>query len=369
MGKPDKKLKKILLIMGITGAVYGTFRYLLPLVVPFLMAWWIAALLRPSAARIARRCRITIQIKDKKKVLAIPEGIIGVTEFLLIISIMITGIYFGGCILCSEAGMLLNQIPIWIEEIDIWLTGMCHQIEKCLCLNPDCLVLLMREMLQGLLDSIKHAAMPYLMANSVTVFRWGMGFVVESVILLVAIGFTLQEMDMWKRRCVGSIFCREYERIGCLLARVGNVYLKTQGLIMVLTMVICTAGFWILKNPYYILAGVSLGILDALPILGTGTVLVPWAILWFFQRKWGGGLILLILYLICYFLREILEAKLMGSRVGLSSLETLISMYAGLKLFGILGLFSGPVGLLLIKDLVENFTAPAQGEDSKNKSM
>lgn len=62
---------------------------------------------------------------------------------------------------------------------------------------------------------------------------------------------------------------------------------------------------------------------------------------------------MLAIYLACYFLREILEAKLMGSRVGLSSLETLISMYVGLQLFGILGLLLGPVGILLIGDMVK----------------
>ena len=49
MGKPDKKLKRILLIIGITGAVYGVFRYLLPLVVPFLLAWGLALMLRPTS--------------------------------------------------------------------------------------------------------------------------------------------------------------------------------------------------------------------------------------------------------------------------------------------------------------------------------
>jgi predicted PurR-regulated permease PerM len=99
--------------------------------------------------------------------------------------------------------------------------------------------------------------------------------------------------------------------------------------------------------------GIGIGILDALPIFGTGTILIPWAILCFFGKNWGEGLILLALYLICYFMRELLEAKLMGSRVGLTSLETLISMYVGLQLFGIAGLFLGPIGLLIIEDLIK----------------
>lgn len=360
MGKPDKKLKKILCVLGITGAVYGIFRFLLPLVVPFLLAWALALLLRPSSSWLARHSRISVNIKGKKRVVAIPVGVIGIGELLVMLTLLCIIIYCCGYMLIQEAGMFLNQIPAWIEELDVWLTGMCHQIEDCLCLNPNCLVVLMREMLRGLADSMKQAAMPYLMVNSVTVFRIGMKIMVVSVILLVSAGLVLQEMDMWKRRIQYSIFCEEYTRIGRCLAITANAYLKTQGIIMLLTSGICTGGFWLLGNPYYILAGISIGILDALPIFGTGTVLVPWAVFCFFQRRWGRGLLLLALYLVCYFLREILEAKMMGNRVGLSSLETLVSMYVGLQLFGVAGFLLGPIGLLLVKEMVSLYDPPVE---------
>lgn len=354
MGKPNKKLKRIILIMGTTGAVYGIFRYLLPLVVPFLLAWGLAALLGPSSRWLSVRSRITLHIRGRQKVLAIPPGVIGAAELFLLMSVMTVMLYFGGRKLCLEAGMLLEQVPVWISALDDWLTGMCHQIENCFCLPADCLVLLMREMLRGLMDSIKHTAMPYLMANSVTVFQYGVEAAVFSVILLVSVGLILQETDLWKRRCEQSLFHREYDRIRRRLSLAANAYLKTQGLIMLLTTLICMAGLWILRNPYYFLAGIGIGILDALPIFGTGTVLIPWAILCFFRKSLGEGLILLAIYLICYFLRELLEAKLMGNRVGLTALETLISMYTGLRLFGVPGFLLGPVGLLLIQDLVKS---------------
>ncbi len=355
MGKPEKKLKRILLIMGITGAVYGTFRYLLPLVVPFLVAWGLAALLRPSASWLAAHCRVKVYVKGKERVWALPVGAAGTGELLIIMGLLFCLFYFVGQILCLEASMFLDQIPVWVEELDMWLTGMCHWMEECFCLNPDCLVILMREMLWGLMESLKQGAMPYLMVNSVTVFKWGMELTVVSVILVAAVGMILQETEIWKQRCQNSLFRQEYRLIGRRLAIVANAYLKTQGIIMVLTTLICTGGFWMLGNPYYILAGVGIGIMDALPILGTGTVLVPWAIFCFFGKRWGRGLFLLALYVVCYFLREILEARLMGNRVGLSSLETLVSMYVGLRLFGIFGLLLGPVGLLLVEDLVRNY--------------
>lgn len=353
MGKPDKKLKRILLIVGITGAVYGVFRYLLPLVVPFLLAWGLALLLRPSSVWLAKRCRVKVTVKGRKKELAVPVGIIGAAELIALVFILSLALYFGSYKLCKEMGMFLEQIPVWVDGLDMWLTGMCHFIEDCLCLNPNYLVLIMREMLRGLMDNLKYGAMPYLVSNSMAMFQVGMEVMVVSVILLVSVGLILQELDRWKQRCDRSLFHQEFALVFRRLAITANAYLKTQGIIMLLTALICTAGFWILKNPYYILAGISLGVLDALPVFGTGTVLIPWAVVRFFQGKWGAGILMLAIYLACYFLREILEAKLMGSRVGLSSLETLISMYVGLQLFGILGLLLGPVGILLIGDMVK----------------
>lgn len=349
MGKPDKKLKKMILIVGITGAVYGSFRYLLPLVIPFLFAYVFALLLRPSAAWAARRCRIRV----KGRHYGIPVGVIGAVELTVLLVMLLAGLYFGGRKLCVEACLLLDHIPTWTRSLDRWLTGVCHDLETLLCLKANVLVILMREMLRGLMVSLRDAAMPYLMVNSMSLFRIGIQITVMSVVLLIAVALSLQEMDRWKERCRASVFQREFRLIARRLANVGDAYLKTQGIIMLLTTVICTTGFRLMGNPYYILAGVSIGILDALPVFGTGTVLIPWAVLLLFRHQWARGLILFALYLICYFLREILEAKMMGDRVGLSPLETLISMYVGLQLFGIPGFLLGPIGLLLIEDLVQ----------------
>lgn len=349
MGKPDKKLKKIILIVGITGAVYGSFRYLLPLVVPFLFAYGLALLLRPSSSWLARRCRV----KVRGKYYGIPVGVIGAAELTVILTLLLTGLYFGGRKLCIEACLLIDHIPEWTRSLDRWLTGVCHDMEAVLYLRENVLVILMREMLRGLMVSLRDAAMPYLMVNSVSLFRFGIQVTVISVVLLVAVALSIQEMERWKERCRLSVFQREFTLIARRLANVGDAYLKTQGIIMLLTMLICTIGFWLLGNPYYILAGVGIGILDALPIFGTGTVLIPWAVFLLFRHQWGHGIAVFGLYIICYFLREILEAKMMGDRVGLSPLETLISMYVGLQLFGIAGFLLGPIGLLLIEDLVQ----------------
>ena len=70
------------------------------------------------------------------------------------------------------------------------------------------------------------------------------------------------------------------------------------------------------------------------------------------------------LYLLCYFLREFTEAHLMGKKMGLSPLETLAAIYVGLQLFGLFGFLLGPIGLLIIKDFVEEYGEADEGADA-----
>ncbi|MGN0157542.1 MAG: AI-2E family transporter [Brotaphodocola sp.] len=351
MGKPEKKLKRMLLILGITAAVYGVFRYLLPLVIPFLLSWGLAAVLRPSAQWISNKSRIIVRGRER----GIPIGVVGMMELLLLCVILSVSIYASGRKFFEELRLLTDHIPFWIEQLDIWLTGICHQLEFGMCLRKDELVHLTQEMLRAVLHTVKSAAMPYLMTNSVSVVRRGIRAAVLVVLVFIATGLVLQEMPVWKKRCLRSYFAEEFEQIGRRLFLVLRAYLKTQVVIMILTACICMAGFRIMKNPYYILAGLAVGILDALPILGTGTVLIPWAVLLFFRKQWVQGAVLLAIYLTCYCLREYLEAKWMGEQVGLSPLENLIAIYVGIQLFGISGVVLGPVGVLIIGDLVEAF--------------
>ncbi len=363
MGKPEKKLKKIIIISGITGAVYCVFRFLLPLLIPFLIAWGLAVALRPSAHWVAERCRFRITVRDRKmhgnsggkrvRTIGIPIGLVGMTELLIIFLLLGFGFYFGGRKLCAETRLLFERMPVWIEKADFWLTGICHNLENVFCLKKNLLVHLMREMLRGVMRTMKNAAMPYLMTNSVSLFRWGIGAAVMLVLVFISTGLALQELPVWKKRCRRSDFVDEFSLIGKRLSLVVRAWLKTQAVIILLIAFLCMTAFWIMKNPYYILAGIAVGILDALPVLGTGVVLIPWALFLFFQRQWMRGFMLLALYLICYLLREYLEAKWMGEQVGLSPLENLIAIYVGIQLFGISGVILGPIGLLLIGDLVE----------------
>lgn len=346
-----KKQRRLLLIAAVTAAVFLSFKYFLPLVLPFLVAYIIALILRPSAAYLEKKLRF--QIKGKS--VGVPIGLIGAVQIVLVLAVLGAGFFYGGRRLFMETNQLVNAIPVWIKEFDQWITEMCHSIEVFCRLKEDVLVEFMREVLLGAADAMKTVMMPNLVVNSVSAFAFFIKIVIITVVIFIASILSLQEMDDLRRRRHNSIFSREFALLGKRLTTTGNAWIRTQAVIMFLTTCLCILALIWLKNPYYILLGIGIGIMDALPIFGTGTVLIPWSLLMLFQKKWFEGLVLLGLYILCYLIREFLEAKIMGDRMGLSPLETLMSIFVGLELFGFLGVILGPVGLLLIEDLVEEY--------------
>lgn len=355
------KQRRAAVTVAVTAAVYLAFKYILPLFLPFLAAYLIALLLRPSAVFLEKRLRFHVG----KRRFGIPVGVIGGIEILILTAVLGTAFYYGGRRLFLEANEFVNAIPRWIQELDDWLTGMCHSLELFCRLREGILVKMMREVLLGAVHSFKSAAMPNLVVNSVGVCLFFAKVGIVAVILFIASVLSLQEMEDLQRRRRRSIFHREFALLGARLTMTGSAWLRTQAVILVLTSCLCTLAFLLIHNSYPILAGIGVGLLDALPIFGTGSVLIPWGVILLIRKKWFEGLVLLGVYLACYFLREFVEAKLMGKEMGLSPLETLASIYVGLELFGFLGFILGPVGLLIIEDLVEEYDSK-RGEKEVN---
>lgn len=103
--------------------------------------------------------------------------------------------------------------------------------------------------------------------------------------------------------------------------------------------------------PYPLLMSIIICIADILPILGAGTILIPWSILSFATGNIKLGIGLLISYLIIMSVRQMLEPKLISQNLGVHPLITLISMYSGFKVFGVSGFLIGPVVMIILKNV------------------
>ena len=95
--------------------------------------------------------------------------------------------------------------------------------------------------------------------------------------------------------------------------------------------------------------GIGVAVFDAFPVLGSGLILVPWAVVCLLKGAYVQVAVLLVMYLLCLLVREGLEPKLLGNRIGIPPLYTLMAVYVGVELFGLWGVILGPFGLVIIR--------------------
>ncbi len=137
-------------------------------------------------------------------------------------------------------------------------------------------------------------------------------------------------------------------------------YFKAGGFMMILTFFEMLAGLSVLGFRYPFLVSLFIAAVDFLPVLGTGTVLVPWSILLFISGKGGKAIGLLILWLAAMLVRQLAEPRVMGKHLGIHPLVTLLCSYTGLKLFGIGGLVLLPIGFSVGWSVLREW--PARGK-------
>ena len=132
---------------------------------------------------------------------------------------------------------------------------------------------------------------------------------------------------------------------------------KAYGLIMLITFTELLLGLGLLKligvykGGYIPLIAMIVAIVDILPILGSGTVLIPWAVISLFTDRVALGVGLFVVYIIISVLRQFIEPRLVAGQLGLPPIATLLGMYFGLKLFGIIGMFIVPITINILKVL------------------
>ena len=303
--KLTKRKKATLVIIGVTIAVYLGMKYLLPLVIPFFIALFLARFMQPLIRKIRKKIKIN-------------------SGLLAGIFLLIAGILYG-CCCCLED----------------WFKIPAEQLQNVILEN-----------ITVFIDNLQVNLIPTIMNESVNYIRI---FVeILGVVLITVISTILIAKDFDKlKECNSKYYYYRYiQNLGHHLMAAGGSYMKAQLLIMTIIAVICILGLLLLKNPYALLVGIGIGLLDALPVFGTGSVLIPWVIIELLRGNFFQAAILFSLYIICSCTREFLEPKLIGDKLGFPPVVIIITIYIGLNLFGIPGVFLGPISLLLIGEIV-----------------
>lgn len=128
-------------------------------------------------------------------------------------------------------------------------------------------------------------------------------------------------------------------------------YIKAQLAVMSVSTVILLLGFSVSGVPFALLLAITVAIFDALPVFGSGAILLPWALVALLHGNYGMMAAMLIMYIVIIVTRQILEPRILGKHIGVPPLLTLMSMYIGLKFIGIFGMVLGPVLVLVVKNL------------------
>ena len=128
-------------------------------------------------------------------------------------------------------------------------------------------------------------------------------------------------------------------------------YLKAEFLLSVGVFFILLAGFFLMGQPYGLLLSLGLAVMDFIPVIGAGTVMVPWAFVALFTRDFSNAAWLMGIWGVIALFRRVMEPKFVGDQTGLPPILSLVSIYVGMKLAGVLGMILGPVALLILLNL------------------
>ena len=176
-----------------------------------------------------------------------------------------------------------------------------------------------------------------------------------AVLIIATYYFAVDRVDISKS--VLSLFPEKtrpfLKRVKETVAETVGRYLRAYGTLFFITFVELLIAFFILDVDYSFVLALVISIVDILPVLGIGTVLVPWAVIALVMGDYGFGVGLLITYAVLTVIRQVIEPKIVGKFIGLSPISALASIYIGLKLMGIAGIFVFPIGAILIKRIIE----------------
>ena len=331
--------KKIVCACGITAAVFLILKYMLPYVVPFLCAYILVHLLNPAAERI------------RKKFFWKKEVIIGV-----LLVILLTGLgsffYWIYQVLISQMKHIAMNMEYYYGCFCDWVDHCCYLAERSFGIEGEAVRTAVYEGMDQAADQIQVYLVPNVVNYSVRYLKKLFDVGLFLLMLFVAVILLMKDYDEMKEKLQKYQWYQHFQRITGRMWKQGGAYMKAQGIIIGIVMILCTAGLWVLGNPYFLLLGIVIGFMDALPFIGTGTVLLPVTLYYLLGGRFRMAAGYAGLFLLTYIVREFLEPRVVGEKLGIYPFVMIVVVYAGLYLYGVEGVFLGPATLLLVREVM-----------------
>ena len=343
MNREKIEFTVIILVGIISGALVLTFsfKYVLPTVAPFIIAWAIALAVRRPAELMSRK-------------LPIPERplrvIMALILMLAVLSLASVGIWQGSAALWrfltnlgENDGIVDLLSAITTPGFHIFGDGMPEELRGRI---EDAFGQMLTSLLSGLAASLTSwvAAVPK-----------ALFFILVCAIAVIYFALDLEKINAW----VGKILPDNLSLRLCTLKdsffSICGKYLRAYLVLMAMTFLIMLVGFLILRIKDAVLIAFVVALVDVLPVIGVGVILVPWSVFALITGESALGIGLIVLFLVNTVIRQLAEPKIIGKNLDMHPILTLIMLYAGYALFGFLGLLLVPVasvvlGIVLNKD-------------------
>lgn len=307
---------------------------------PFILALLLAFLLEPVVQRIAGLTKIRRSFASLLSLILV-YGLLGLLLFALINR------------LHTELSSLALSIPSY-DEIVKYLSAKIQKAQYLINLNPNVKEAVLNST-QDLLVHLKAGAS----ATSMFLLRVLAALPGTLAVMLIAIIGTYFMSSEFPRvkGYISSVFPRRWQaRMQIVSTDLGAAisgFLKAEITLIGITMILTIFGLSLLGLDYAFTVGVVTGLLDLLPVVGTGLVFLPW-ILWnLIIGQVAFGIKLAVVWGIIVAIRQVLEPKLLSKSIGLDPLPTLISMYVGIKILGGWGLIIGPSLVIIYQALAK----------------
>lgn len=350
---------RTLLVILVLFISYVVLRFTIPLIYPFIFAWLIAFMIEPLVNFLERKWHIPRWGGTTLSLLLV-LGVLSAVITLIIIRIVNE--------LTRFAEFIQNNINTISESVTNWITSQGNaftRLEQTIQSSLDQLKQFtgatqtgqFTESLQTNLQSLAEMITRLItgLISGLGTFLGNLPFLLTVIVVVILGSFFISKN--WYRlrgrakamlpkviRQSGGVVIKDLKK-----ALVG--FIRAQLTLMTLTAIIILAGLMILQVNYALTLALVIGLIDLLPYLGVGAVMVPWIIYLFIVGQYKLAIGLAVLYVITIVVRQFLEPKVYASNIGLDPLLTLVALFVGLKLFGFVGLIIGPTLTVILMAL------------------
>lgn len=322
-------------IVGIIAGVYVGLKYIFPVMVPFFIGWLLAVWMYPLVCRLERKLRI------KKSVWA------GIFMGLLTVA--------AAFLLYKMGVILLQQVKAWVGNYQVVERYCVRLLDQCCCMVEQMTGIDRGDTQQFLTASFERVKKNFWDNLGTNAVIQATGYV-KGIILLASGGVItvisgvlfVKDLSDIRKNLRTFRFYPRWRRVLRRLKDTGVTYIKAQLIIMFVISIISTLVLWLMRSPYYLLFGIALGVLDALPLIGTGLFLYPAAVIFFLKGETVLAVGCILIELITTVVREAMEPRLIGNQLGVYPVVIMAAIYVGFLVFGVLGFILGPAALLLI---------------------